>query len=667
MGHDDAAPLLDRRYRLEQEIGRGGMSVVYRATDEVLHRPVAVKLFHPGSVDLARQEAELGVLAALEHHGLVGLLDAGVVDVVGSGPRRFLVMSLVVGQDLEARLEVGPLSAKHIAEIGYDMAEALEYIHPHGVVHRDIKPSNILLVDYGTGSDRARARLTDFGIALAAGVERLTADGVTTGTAAYLSPEQARGADVGPASDVYSLGLVLLQCFTRRREFPGSLVESAIARLSRDPVVPEPLPEHWKHLLRAMTAQDPADRPLGAQLVAMLRDVVITESAAGDPATPDARTDAAATAAPAAAAATAAPADAAAAGAAAAHVAPADAAAAGARPATFDSLPEESLQRTVAMAARLFDAPIALVDVLDEDREWSQSWIAEGVDEAARNISFRSGFAPVPVPVVIPDGSQHPEMRQSPLVTGPLGIRFYVSVPCSGTTAPRWAPSPCSTSGRARRPRPTWRTSATSRHWPSRSSNCARRGCAPRATPSRSTARTDARQAPGRPSAHATARSACSAVIRVTAPQFVHSLRCERDNGTSGTKNRLSFVVRRTTRCAARTPQTKRTTVSRVSVPRVPKIRNTPRGYAGGADDRQPSETVTRKGPPRAAAARAPRCRRSRVAPRPAPWSTAVVPLPPARPTRRPAAEPRGPARAWGSGTSASPRAGRRAAARRAR
>jgi len=414
MEHDDAAPLLDGRYRLEQEIGRGGMSVVYRATDEVLHRPVAVKLFHPGSVDLARQEAELGVLAALEHHGLVGLLDAGVVDVVGSGPRRFLVMSLVVGQDLEARLEVGPLSAKHIAEIGYDMAEALEYIHPHGVVHRDIKPSNILLVDYGTGSDRARARLTDFGIALAAGVERLTADGVTTGTAAYLSPEQARGADVGPASDVYSLGLVLLQCFTRRREFPGSLVESAIARLSRDPVVPEPLPEHWKHLLRAMTAQDPTERPLGAQLVTMLRDVVITESAAADPAATGARSDAA----PAATAtADAGPAE------------PTPAAPADARPATLDSLPEESLQRTVAMAARLFDAPIALVDVLDEDREWSQSWIAEGVDEAARSISFRSGFAPVPVPVVIPDGSVHPEMRQSPLVTGPLGIRFYVSVP----------------------------------------------------------------------------------------------------------------------------------------------------------------------------------------------------------------------------------------------
>ncbi|MGW8433495.1 protein kinase domain-containing protein [Curtobacterium citreum] len=405
MGHDDAAPLLDGRYRLGDVIGRGGMSVVYRATDEVLHRPVAVKLFNPGTVDLARQEAELGVLAALEHHNLVGLLDAGVVDVVGSGPRRFLVMSLVVGQDLEERLEVAPLAPKHIAEVGYDMAEALDYIHAHGVVHRDIKPSNILLVDYGNGSDRARARLTDFGIALAAGVERLTADGVTTGTAAYLSPEQARGGDVGPATDVYSLGLVLLQCFTRRREFPGSLVESAIARLTRDPVVPEPLPEHWKHVLRAMTAQDPTARPLGAQLVTMLRDVVIAETATAQPEQPSAAAPARPTAA---------------------DPAPA---AADARPATLDSLPEESLQRTVAMAARLFDAPIALVDVLDDDREWTQSWIAEGVDEAARNITFRNGFAPVPVPVVIPDGAAHPEMRQSPLVTGPLGLRFYVSVP----------------------------------------------------------------------------------------------------------------------------------------------------------------------------------------------------------------------------------------------
>ncbi|MFJ4221712.1 protein kinase [Curtobacterium luteum] len=453
MTHDDAAPLLDGRYRVEGVIGQGGMSVVYRATDEVLRRPVAVKVFHSGSVDIARQDAELGVLASLEHHNLVGLLDAGVLTNADGAQQRFLVMSLVVGQDLEARLGVGPLAVRHIAEVGFDMAEALHYIHAHGVVHRDIKPSNILLVDYGHDADRARARLTDFGIAIAEGAERLTADGVTTGTAAYLSPEQARGGEVGPASDVYSLGLVLLQCFTRRREFPGSLVESALARLSRDPVVPEPLPEHWKEALRAMTAQDPAERPLGAELVAMLRDVVIADTSAPDrvvdpegleaPTAPITHVPAATGSGHAPAAEGDALASAPGTG---AHAAPAvsDAHAAdvgrdatGDRPATLDELPEEALHRTTAMAARLFEAPIALVEVLDEDREWSQSWIADGVDPAARKISFRNGFAPVPEPVVIPDGIAHPEMRDSPLVTGPLGIRFFVSVPLvrhDGTT-----------------------------------------------------------------------------------------------------------------------------------------------------------------------------------------------------------------------------------------
>lgn len=405
-GHQEGTALLAGRYRLEQVIGQGGMSVVHRAWDESLDRPVAVKVFHPGLVDIARQEAEQGVLASLDHHNLVSLLDAGVVEDRHGSLQRFIVMALVHGQDLEERLSLGPLASRHIAEIGYDMAEALDYIHAQGVVHRDIKPSNILLVDYGNGSDRARARLTDFGIALAAGVERLTADGVTTGTAAYLSPEQARGTEVGPASDVYSLGLVLLQCFTRRREFPGSLVESALARLSRDPVVPEPLPDHWKHALAAMTAQDPAARPTGAELVALLRHVVITDTAVDDVPADVAADPAQRVGGPAPSA---------------------DEAPAG--PTTLDVLPEEALQRTTAMAARLFDAPIALVEVLDEDREWSQSYLADGVDKSARSITFRNGFAPVPVPVVIPDGSTHPEMRNSPLVTGPLGIRFYASVP----------------------------------------------------------------------------------------------------------------------------------------------------------------------------------------------------------------------------------------------
>ncbi|MBT2502434.1 GAF domain-containing serine/threonine-protein kinase [Curtobacterium sp. ISL-83] len=430
--------LLADRYRLEAVIGQGGMAVVHRAWDQTLDRPVAVKVFHPGLVDIARQEAEQGVLASLEHHNLVSLLDAGVVRDANGRPQRFIVMSLVTGLNLEDRLSGGPLASRHIAEVGYDMAEALDYIHARGVVHRDLKPSNILLVDYGNGSDRARARLTDFGIALAEGVERLTADGVTTGTAAYLSPEQARGAEVGPPSDVYSLGLVLLQCFTRRREFPGSLVESAVARLSRDPVVPEPLPAHWQHALRAMTAREPGDRPAGAALVAMLRDVVITETAAGAGLTAGSGAAGASStladgAAGPATGGVSGPAGTAGAGGAAGAGGPMSGAVStsGGVPhsASLDELPDEALQRATSMAARLFDAPIALIEVIDEDREWSHSFIAEGVDESARSITFRNGFAPVPVPVVIPDGSTHPEMRNSPLVTGPLGVRFYASVP----------------------------------------------------------------------------------------------------------------------------------------------------------------------------------------------------------------------------------------------
>ena len=137
------------------------------------------------------------------------------------------------------------IAARNIAEIGYDIAEALEYIHSQGVVHRDVKPSNILLVDYGNAARRARAKLTDFGIAVADGIERMTFTGVTTGTAGYLSPEQAAGEPVGPPTDVYAAGLVLLQCFTRTIEYPGTPVESAVARLSATTTDPDYLPTHW--------------------------------------------------------------------------------------------------------------------------------------------------------------------------------------------------------------------------------------------------------------------------------------------------------------------------------------------------------------------------------------------------------------------------------------
>ncbi|MET4705158.1 GAF domain-containing serine/threonine-protein kinase [Frigoribacterium sp. UYMn621] len=393
-----AGRLLGARYRVESTIGFGGMATVYRATDEVLGRAVAVKLFDSNTLDPARQESELAVLASLDHHGVVNLYDAGL-DTDDSGrTRRYLIMALVTGQNLHERIQVSPIASRHIAEIGYDMAEALEYIHARNVLHRDIKPSNILLVDYGDDAPRARAKLTDFGIALSDDIERMTAEGETTGTAAYLSPEQVTGTPLTAASDVYSLGLVLLQSFTRAIEFPGSMVESAMARLSRDPAIPEFLPDHWRDLLSAMTARDPAQRPQGRELVSLLRQTIIADSARHK----DAESD---------------------------IFSPGEPHSSTGRAAILDTIPDEALHRVTAMAARLFSAPISIVSVVDHDRTWFRSHYGPEVEQIARAVDLRTATIPHAEPVIIEDGQKDPRSQDSHLVTGALGLRFYVGVP----------------------------------------------------------------------------------------------------------------------------------------------------------------------------------------------------------------------------------------------
>jgi serine/threonine protein kinase len=392
--------LLGERYWLEAVLGRGGMSTVFRAHDQVLGRSVAIKLFtQSSSIDTSRQESELAVLASLNHHGLVNLFDAGV-DVGEDGHRhRYLVMEFVRGTDLQTRLAASPISPRHIAEIGFDIAEALEYVHGTGVVHRDIKPSNILLVDYGNGAPRARAKLSDFGIALSEDMERMTREGATTGTAAYLSPEQAAGATVGTQSDVYSLGLVLLECFTRHVEFPGTIVESAVARVTRNPVIPDDLPPHWQSLLSAMTARRPSDRPAPRELVASLRQLVIAESAR--------HKDIDAPLLPA--------------------VGPTDSDAL--RSAYLDTYPDLALDRVTSLAARLFGAPIAIVSVLENGRVWIRSHFGAEVDHIVRSIDLET---PGPLPqetTVIEDAHQSPTARDSELVKGEVGLRFFAGVP----------------------------------------------------------------------------------------------------------------------------------------------------------------------------------------------------------------------------------------------
>ncbi|MGM9473950.1 serine/threonine-protein kinase [Pseudarthrobacter sp. YS3] len=266
------------RYRLGEVIGRGGMSSVYCARDENLGRDVALKLFAPQAPDadeLKRQEAEIQLLATLNHPSLVTLFDAGIDTRIPDEPRPFLTMELVDGQDLRSRIRHSPVPLDELAVIGAGIADALAYVHSLGVIHRDIKPGNILLVQIRPG-EPLRPKLTDFGIARIVDGTRLTATGTMVGTAAYLSPEQAMGSPLTPATDIYSFGLVLLECIKQTIEYPGSAVESAVARLHRAPEIPADLPSEWADLIRSMTALEPLERPSAADVETVLRQALVS-------------------------------------------------------------------------------------------------------------------------------------------------------------------------------------------------------------------------------------------------------------------------------------------------------------------------------------------------------------------------------------------------------
>jgi serine/threonine protein kinase len=274
--------VLGGRYLLGGVIGRGGMSSVYTAKDQNLGRDVALKLFAPQAADadeLKRQEAEIRLLATLNHPSLVTLFDAGVDTRVPDQPRPFLTMELVDGQDLRSRLRHSRVPLEELSVIGAGIADALAYVHGLGIIHRDIKPANILLIQVRPG-EPVRPKLTDFGIARIVDGTRLTATGTMVGTAAYLSPEQAMGSPLSPASDIYSLGLVLLECIKGTVEYPGSAVESAVARLHRAPEIPADLPTQWQHLLASMTALEPLERPSAADLEVALRHALVSPDSA---------------------------------------------------------------------------------------------------------------------------------------------------------------------------------------------------------------------------------------------------------------------------------------------------------------------------------------------------------------------------------------------------
>ncbi len=273
------------RYRLDARIGSGGMSTVYRAFDQTLERPVAIKVMHreiaSDSDQLERFRREARAVAQLSHPHVVGVIDAGEED-----GRPFIVFEHVEGETLKQRIRrLGPLEIGEAVAYAIEIARALGAAHQRHIVHRDVKPQNVLVDAEG------RAKVTDFGIARTLDEDGLTADGRVIGTTDYVAPEQALGQNVTGQSDLYSLGIVLYEMLTGEVPYAGeNQVAVAMAHV-REPMpdVQARRPEVSAALAAVVdkaTAKEPADRYRdAAAFAAALEDVLALETARAGQAT----------------------------------------------------------------------------------------------------------------------------------------------------------------------------------------------------------------------------------------------------------------------------------------------------------------------------------------------------------------------------------------------
>lgn len=253
--------LLYNRYRIETELGRGGMGVVYRAHDMLLDRMVAIKVLSEtgvGTEGRARLLREAQSVAKLDHPYIVPVYDAGEIDDIP-----FIMMQLVEGMNLR---ESGSLSLPQIINLASQLCEALEHAHRRGIVHRDVKPENILVTPEGT------VKLMDFGLAYSPSTTRLTQEGTVMGTLAYLAPEQIMGEAMDGRTDLYALGVILYELTTSRLPFTGDDMLKLISQHLHSPVEPPrtynaDLPPALDDLIVSLLSKQPADRPTSAEAV----------------------------------------------------------------------------------------------------------------------------------------------------------------------------------------------------------------------------------------------------------------------------------------------------------------------------------------------------------------------------------------------------------------
>jgi serine/threonine-protein kinase len=251
-----ADQVIDGRYRLTEQIAAGGMGEVWRATDEMLRRTVAVKLLHDGRFG-ARFRTEARAMAALHHPGVADVYDYGETTTADGTTLPYLVMGCVEGQPLSDRIATrGALDPVEAMSIVAQTAQALQVVHDAGVIHRDVKPANLILEPDG------RVVLIDFGVAVTTEALELTGAHEIVGTARYMAPEQAAKDEITPAADIYALGAVAYHCLAGHPPYEGdNALAVALRHLDEDPPpLPDSVPEDARRLVATAMAKDPAQR-----------------------------------------------------------------------------------------------------------------------------------------------------------------------------------------------------------------------------------------------------------------------------------------------------------------------------------------------------------------------------------------------------------------------
>jgi serine/threonine-protein kinase len=394
------------RYEVRRVIGRGGMGVVLEAFDPGLRRRVAIKLLAPhlASSPRARQNflREARAAAAVNHENVITIHD---VDESAGLP--YLVMHYVAGRSLEQRLGDGvPIELPEVVRLGRQVAAGLAAAHGRGLIHRDVKPANILLeitgVDLSDSScslegrgELERVLLTDFGLA------RAVDDGPTAvvcGTPLYMAPELFAGGPIDPRADLYALGVLLYRLSTGREPFAGPGPARLMAQhlYERPPApseaAPGRVPPWLEGLILHLLRKDPAERPQSAEDV--IRSLDRHEAAA--PAPPQAEAERLEELR---------------------------------RYRILDTDPEQGFDDLTSLAAYVCGTPMAMISLIDADRQWFKSRLGLSLRETARNVSMCTHTIRQPDVLVVADAHHDERFANSPLVCGESQVRFYAGVP----------------------------------------------------------------------------------------------------------------------------------------------------------------------------------------------------------------------------------------------